>query len=119
MAAVCGGEADNTPICGGVNIKVDNRSVVRHHAPMKVADALRNARVSAGLTQRQIAEMLGVTPQFICDIELERRVLGEKYLPLLPPGIRVLVTWAMVNEHRSTIARLENGAIEPQPPEAA
>jgi len=75
-------------------------------SPMKVADALRKSRVSAGLTQRQVAEMLGVTPQFMSDIEQGRRALGEKYLHKLPDAIRASVISAMVNEHKSAIARI-------------
>lgn len=73
---------------------------------MKVADALREAREAAGLTQRQIAEMLGITPQFVSDIENDRRALGEKYLPDLPPTIRTQVALAMMREHQSAIDRL-------------
>jgi len=73
---------------------------------MTVADALRNSRVSAGLTQRQVAEMLGVTPQFMSDIEQGRRALGEKYLAKLPPGMRKRVASAMMDEHQNAISRI-------------
>jgi transcriptional regulator with XRE-family HTH domain len=75
-------------------------------AHMKTADALRGARKSAGLTQRQIAEMLGITPQFVNDIEHGKRALGEKYLPLLPPVMRTIVATAMMDEHRAAITRI-------------
>jgi transcriptional regulator with XRE-family HTH domain len=75
---------------------------------MTVADALRNSRVSAGLTQRQVAEMLGVTPQFMSDIEQGRRALGEKYLSKLPDGMRRIVATAMVSEHETAISRISD-----------
>ncbi len=59
--------------------------------------------------------MLNVTPQFISDIEQDRRVLGTKYLPRLPPDMRAVVAQAMVSEHLIAIERI----CEPQPPEAA
>lgn len=102
------GEANNTPICGHVNKKVDNWSAVYHHARMKVSVALRDARTAAGLTQRQVADMLGVTPQFISDIEQDRRALGEKYLPSLPPNVRIKVALAMMSEHQEAIARINS-----------
>ena len=73
---------------------------------MKVGEALRSARIVAGLTQRQIAECLGVTTAFISDIENGRRVLGEKYVPLLPDHVRPSVVAAIVAEHQTAIARL-------------
>jgi transcriptional regulator with XRE-family HTH domain len=75
---------------------------------MKVADALRNSRISAGLTQRQVAEMLGVTPQFMSDIEQGRRALGEKYLSMLPDDMRRIVARAMVSEHETAISRISD-----------
>lgn len=82
---------------------------------MRVAIALRNSRISAGLTQKQVAEALGVTPQFISDLEKDRRALGEKYLPMLPPVMRAFVSEAMMNEHRSAISRIGDGLWESIP----
>ncbi len=73
---------------------------------MKVADALRRSRISAGLTQRQVAEMLGITPQFMSDIEQGRRALGEKYISKLPPVMRAFVATAMMDEHKTAISRI-------------
>ena len=78
---------------------------------MIVSEALREARIRAGLTQRQLAEMFGVTQTCISDIEIGRRGLHEKYLAMLPPEMQPLVRSAMIRQHEAAISRI-NGAAE-------
>ena len=75
-----------------------------------VAHALKTARVRAGFTQKQVAEALGITPQFVNDLEHARRAFTEKYVPLLPDSMRYLVAAAMTDEHQAAIERLQMAA---------
>jgi transcriptional regulator with XRE-family HTH domain len=88
---------------------------------MKIGDALRKSRKAAGLTQKQVGGLLETTPQFINDVEHNRRTLGEKYLPKLPEVMRAFVATAMMNEHQAAIDRIGSDLWEsvPEPPEAA
>jgi transcriptional regulator with XRE-family HTH domain len=61
-------------------------------------DALKNARISANMTQRDLAAALGLTPQFINDVEHGRRELGEQHYIRLPIGIRRAVVTADIEE---------------------
>jgi DNA-binding XRE family transcriptional regulator len=80
-----------------------------NQASSKVTDALKNARVSAGMTQRELAAVLGITPQFVNDIEHGRRELGEQHYIKLPIGIRRAVVTADIeemDERRKKLRRL-------------
>ncbi len=48
--------------------------------PVPIAGALRRARKAAGMTQRQIAERLDLSPQYISDIEAGRRPCPPRVL---------------------------------------
>ena len=65
-----------------------------------VTDALKAARQQAGLSQRQLAEVLGLSPAFINDIEHGRRQLGEQHYAKLPEPIRTAVFNAAIIESR-------------------
>jgi DNA-binding XRE family transcriptional regulator len=71
-----------------------------------IAAALRAARIEAELSQRDVAEAIGVTAQFVCDIELGRRQLSEKYVSRLPWSMRNKVSDAMIADHEASIERL-------------
>ena len=75
---------------------------------MKIGETLRSARKANGLTQIYVAGLMGVSPQYLNDIEHDRRSLGEKHLPALPPPVRAAVAAAMVSEHQAAIERLTN-----------
>lgn len=77
---------------------------------MKIAAALVEARKSAGLTQKDVAEALGVGVTYVSDMENGRRSFGEHYLPALPKAMREHVARAMVAEHRDAISRIQSGA---------
>jgi DNA-binding XRE family transcriptional regulator len=71
------------------------------------AQVLRERRVAVGISQHSLAHTLGITPQFLCDIELGRRILRKQYARLLPAAIRKPVIRAMIAEHRAEIADLQ------------
>lgn len=73
---------------------------------MSIAEALRSARIAAGMTQRQIADALGVSAAFICEVELGRRGLGERHLAALPGAVAGPVAKAMLAEHHMAIQRI-------------
>lgn len=58
--------------------------------------------------------MLGVTPQFISDIEQDRRVLGDKYLWDLPPAIRGPVSQAMRDRLQEALSRINDAPVRPE-----
>jgi transcriptional regulator with XRE-family HTH domain len=70
-----------------------------------VTDALKAARQQAGLSQRQLAEVLGLSPAFINDIEHGRRELGERHYEKLPQPIRAAVMKAVVTDLQERTAR--------------
>ncbi len=72
----------------------------------QITDALRDARRKAGLTQRDLAETLGLSPQFMNDVELGRRELPERHYPALPGPIRHAVVAAAIAELVDKIERL-------------
>lgn len=52
---------------------------------MTIGELLQRSRIEHGLTQREIASMLGVSPQYVSDIENNRKNVGD--------AVRLL-TWA-------------------------
>ena len=54
----------------------------------RVTDALDKARREAGLSRKQLAQMIGISAQFMTDIGLGRRNLPSKYFGNLPAEIR-------------------------------
>lgn len=44
------------------------------------ADALRHARISAGLTQERMGEELGVTREYICAMENGRKPIHKRIM---------------------------------------
>jgi hypothetical protein len=51
------------------------------------------------LAQREVAERIGVTPQYLSDIERGRRELLDKYVESLPGPVRHAVAVEMVAQH--------------------
>lgn len=49
------------------------KSLRKHLGPMTVGSFLRAWRKSEEMTQREFAEMLGISPANLCDIEKERK----------------------------------------------
>jgi len=69
--------------------------------------ALADARKSSGLTQRQLAEHLGIAQGTLADIERGRRPLPRDRLVKLPDPIRRRVIAAAIDELRHQIAELK------------
>lgn len=51
-----------------------------HMADTTLGEVVRTARVNAGISLRQLAIRLGVTPSYVSDIENDRRVPSEDVL---------------------------------------
>jgi len=71
-----------------------------------VTEVLIDARKQAGLTQRQLAEHLGVAQATLADIERGRRPLPRERIAKLPKEIRRRVVDAAIDELRDQIAEL-------------
>lgn len=79
---------------------------------MTVFDALREARIAAGLSQADVAKLLGIAPSYLSDIEHGRRQFLDKYLELLPEPIRGPVAKAMLPEARLRVSYIEKFHVE-------
>jgi transcriptional regulator with XRE-family HTH domain len=71
-----------------------------------VTEVLIDARKQAGLTQRQLAEHLGVAQATLADIERGRRPLPRERIAKLPKEMRRRVIDAAIDELRHRIAEL-------------
>ncbi len=78
-----------------------------------IGAALRKARREANLKQKDLASVLGLSPQFLSEIEHGGRRLPEDRYALLPHPIRDAVIDAAKGELRDQIARLEQIRKEP------
>ena len=91
------------------------RLASRSHARLVALDAMNNvgsalriAREAAGIKLVRLAEQLGVSPNFLGDVERGNRALPRKYYALLPPALHVAVLEARLVEHRKAIVELED-----------
>ena len=80
----------------------------------RIIDALREARIAAGLTQLELADLLGCTQAFVSHVEIGRRALPEKLRDKLPEPIRAAVIKATKAELRERIKRLDRIGKEPK-----
>ena len=75
---------------------------------MSVAKALLAYRDSAGVSQKAVAEMLGIAPQYLNDVEHDRRRLPDKWIKALPPGpLREALTKARQAEYADRTSELD------------
>lgn len=72
----------------------------------RVTEALREARIAAGLSQQDVARALGISQPFVNDIEHGRRALGEQHYEKLPQPIRIAVVRAAIAELQERISKL-------------
>jgi transcriptional regulator with XRE-family HTH domain len=79
----------------------------------KVSYALIKARQAAGLSQKQVADALKISPQFMGDIEHGRRELGYRHFGNLPDAIRNSVICAAIDAHQDRIRELKD-LLEPK-----
>lgn len=68
--------------------------------------ALAAARKAIGMRQQALATLLGISSQYLCDIEMGRKVFPEALVPLLPETLRPVVVERLVAEHKRRIAAL-------------
>lgn len=73
----------------------------------KVTEALRSARLSANLTQRQVACEMGISGAYLNDLEHGRRDLPLWRIKTIPPAMRPVVAAAAISERYEEIAKLE------------
>jgi transcriptional regulator with XRE-family HTH domain len=72
-----------------------------------ITDVLRSARLAAGLSQREVAAALGITPQYLADLERGRRELPIARYGALPEPIRNAVVGETIKHHKAIIAALK------------
>ena len=73
---------------------------------MEIAIVLRQARIDAGLEQRELAQMMNVSAAFVSDLERGRRPFHDRYLDRLPEKVRPAVRAALVRLHEAQIQYL-------------
>jgi transcriptional regulator with XRE-family HTH domain len=69
--------------------------------------ALRRSRKALSISQRDLARTIGITPQYMGDIEFGRRSFPARRIEMLPLKIRRAFVTATVDELRARIAELE------------
>lgn len=75
---------------------------------MKIGMVLREARIAAGLQQKELAQIMGVHPTFLSDLEKGQRAFHDRYLDRLPDMMKNPVREALVAEHEAQIRALIN-----------
>lgn len=73
---------------------------------MNIGQILSSERGVLGLSQKGLADILGISDTFLGDIELGRRGLPEKHVAKLPEPMRSKVAAVFVEEHEAAIRRL-------------
>lgn len=68
----------------------------------RVAERLRLAREQAGLSQSQVARLLGKHRPTISQIEAGRRGVSAEEIGLFADIYKVSATWLLAREHEST-----------------
>ena len=63
---------------------------------MEIGTILADARRAAGLQQKEVAEALGISPSYLCDLESNRRPFPLARVERLPPAIRSRVAAAIL-----------------------
>jgi transcriptional regulator with XRE-family HTH domain len=79
-------------------------------ACMDIGTVLAVARKRAEITQKDVALMLGISPQYLSDMEQGRRAFNERFLDKLPTAMRDEVRAAFIAEHEAAIERLTGNA---------
>lgn len=70
---------------------------------MEIAIALREARLAAGLEQRQLAQMMNLSASFVSDLEKGRRPFHDRYVDKLPGELQPRVRQALIAQHEAQI----------------
>jgi transcriptional regulator with XRE-family HTH domain len=74
--------------------------------------ALREARLAAGLQQKDVAAALGISPSYLTDIELGRRQFPPERLASLPEPIKHAVAEALIAERQGEIDKIQEATRE-------
>jgi transcriptional regulator with XRE-family HTH domain len=74
---------------------------------MTFGEKFRRARRVADLTQRQIADALGVSTVFVSRIETGHAKFPADRISVLPPPLQAVVIDAMIEESQARIERLQ------------
>ena len=83
-----------------------------------VAHDIKVLRSCLGLNQREMAERLGITQQYLCDVEHGRRRLpDERIMACEVMGIRGALISSRICEYEATIRELRRAETSPRPVE--
>ncbi len=85
-----------------------NSSVFQHpiRNGLPVNMTIREARLSLGIEQHELAKMMGVSAPFVSDLEKGNRPFHPRYLTKLPEPMRAPVRDALVELHEAHIQHL-------------
>ena len=78
----------------------DDRAI---YGVMNSIDVMRHARLRAKLSVKEMATALGVTAQFVYDIEHGRRGIPEQMVERFPGESREIVAEAFVQMHEERV----------------
>lgn len=67
---------------------------------------LRAARLGAGYLQTQVAKQLGISQQYLCDIESDRRTMSLRFIKRLPAPLRSAIANQRMREYERAIEEL-------------
>jgi len=79
-----------------------------------IGPILREARIAAGMTQKALADALGIVPQYLVQIENGKRPLAYRMIAKLPNEVRGSAVSAAIEERRQTIGELRRQITELQ-----
>jgi transcriptional regulator with XRE-family HTH domain len=77
---------------------------------MEIGTVLADARRRAGIAQKDLARMLGISPQYLSDMEQGRRAFSDKFLPALPAEIRREVKAEFRTQYEALVAKYSDDA---------
>jgi transcriptional regulator with XRE-family HTH domain len=84
----------------------------RYLERMEIGTILADARKEAGLQQKALAETLGISQSYLCDLEANRRVFPMERVEQLPLTIRSKVAAALLESQLLKIESLRAWAAE-------
>ncbi len=76
--------------------------------PMEIGTVLAEARKAAGLQQKALASIMGISASYLCDLEGNRRPFPIERMIQLPQSIRPKVAEALMKKRLSEIEQLRS-----------
>lgn len=73
---------------------------------IEIGPIIARRRAELGVSQKSVAEALGISATYLCDMELGRRPFPANRVGSLPPEIRQVVAEAIINARNEEIADL-------------